>query len=77
MEKFILDESLRLQIVQNAHKRVSVDYDMDKNIKLWDNVYRDVHDKFHQFFGEKKHFMVIKEGKNKKYKQVSVPIEYI
>ena len=76
IEKLVTDPDLRSQIAKNAHDKVAVDYDMDKNITLWDNTYREIHRKFHEFFGPKKHFMVVKDGKNKQYKQVSEPVEY-
>ena len=67
IERLILDPKLRNDIAENAYKEVSSKYDIVKNIKLWDNVYREIHEKYHQFFGAKKQFLSLGKGK---YRQI-------
>jgi glycosyltransferase involved in cell wall biosynthesis len=66
IEKLVIDKDLREKIQQNAHKRVAKEFDIEKNIGIWYNAYKEVVKKFHKFYGPKKRF--VKAGK--KYKQL-------
>ena len=69
MEKLITDEKFRKEIAENAHKDVLDNYDIDKNVGVWEKTYREVYEKFHYFFGKKKEFEFLAKGKYRQLKQ--------
>ena len=63
IERLITDPVFRGRVQNAAYERVKKEFSIDKNVVLWENVYRAVCDKYHEFFGKKKSF--IKLGKQK------------
>ena len=68
IDSLVKDEKLRYNIGENAFKRISKDFDIRNNCKKWDAVYKEIHKKYHDFFGKKKVFKKVKKGK---YKQLA------
>lgn len=62
MEKLILDKELRIKMGTTAYERIKSEYNIDLNIGLWYNTYKDIHDKYHEFFGKKKQFVISNKG---------------
>lgn len=71
MENLIDNEKLRYNITKASYEEIKTKYDIAKNIPLWEKTYREIHDKFHQFFGAKKEF--IKLNQKGKYKEIKTP----
>ena len=69
MERLITDEKFRKEIAENAHRDVLENYDIDKNVGLWEKVYKEVYEKFHYFFGKKKSFEFLAKGKYRQLKE--------
>jgi len=67
IEKLITDENFRKELADNSRERIVKEFDIVKNIELWYNTYKEVHDKYHDFYGKKKRFEEISKGK---YKQI-------
>lgn len=63
MEKLIGNEELRLKISYNAYKRVAKEFNIWENIDKWLETYKEIHKKYHSFYGPKKLFMPLKDGK--------------
>ena len=63
IERLIIDKDLRSRISNNAAIRVRSEFDISKNIELWYNTYKEVHDKYHDFYGKKKSFVETSKGK--------------
>ena len=63
IEKLVLDKELRYNIREAAYREISMNFDIDKNISLWDNAYREIYKKFHDFWGPKKRFEKVGKGK--------------
>lgn len=62
LERLVLDESVRDKVGKTALHRIETEYNIDRNIQLWANTYKDIHDKYHSFFGRKKRFAVGNKG---------------
>ena len=72
MERLITNKELMYNISKAAYEEVSTKYDIAKNISLWEKTYREIHDKFHQFFGAKREFVKLnRKGKYKEIKSLS------
>ncbi len=63
IDKLVTDEKFRKDIAKNAFETITNNYDIEKNAVLWNNIYKDVVEKYHNFYGKKKKF--VKVGKNK------------
>lgn len=70
MDRLITDDAFRKKIQDGARNEVVEKYNIDKNIGIWYNVYKEIHDKFTEYFGKKKQFIKIKKGK---YKALNSP----
>ena len=62
IELLVKDEKLRKKIGQQAYERINREYNIDKNIGLWFDTYKDIHDKYHEFFGKKKKYFIDNKG---------------
>mgnify|MGYP001589881640 CR=1 FL=1 len=63
MEKLITDKQIRRDIADNAYNKVSTAYNIDLNIELWNNTYKEICNKFHEYWGKKKEFISLGNGK--------------
>ena len=63
MELLVTDGEKRKQIARSAKELVENKFDIFKNCVLWDNVYREIMQKYHDFYGKKKRFMDVGKGK--------------
>lgn len=70
MEKLVVDKDLRYTMGKEAHERIEREFEINKNAHVWLDAYKEVHQKFHEFFGKKKEFILAKDGKKKKYIEV-------
>jgi len=68
MEKLVVDKELRHNIGRAAYERVNTEFNVDNNLALWVNAYREVHEKFHNYFGSKKRFVALGKGKYRSIK---------
>ena len=64
----LLDKKTRDTIAANAKRMVDEKFDIVKNIHLWDNAYKEVYRKFHDFYGRKKTFISWDKGKYRELK---------
>jgi glycosyltransferase involved in cell wall biosynthesis len=62
IEKLVVDKEYREKMGKTALHRIETEYNIDRNIRLWVDTYKDIHDKFHSFFGRKKKFAIGKKG---------------
>lgn len=69
IEKLVLDRDFRLKLSENAFAEICTNYNIDKNIHLWDNAYKEIHKKYHEFWGKKKHFVSLGKGKFREIKK--------
>lgn len=67
MEDLTSKKGLRYDIGNKAFEEIKQFYNIDKNIFLWEKTYKDIHDKFHEYFGGKKNFIQLTK---KKYREV-------
>lgn len=58
----LLDDEYRQKIAENAYSFAKTNFDVYFNAKLWYNVYTEIHDKFHAFYGKKKQFIEVGKG---------------
>lgn len=56
LEQLIKDKPLRLKLARNAYKEVFVKFNIKKNAEKALTIYKEVIDKYHKFFGDKKKF---------------------
>lgn len=63
LEMLYLDKEKRGKIARNARETIEREYDIDKNISLWDNAYREVVEKYRAFYGAKRKFLQQDDGK--------------
>ena len=63
IESLVVNSELRYNISENAYKRISEEFDIEKNVFLWEKTYREIHDKFHEYFGAKKRMSKLSNGK--------------
>lgn len=68
MEKLINNPNLRKKVAEQAYQEICTQYNIDTNIVLWDNTYKEIHKKFHEFWGAKKQFIPLGKGKFKEIK---------
>lgn len=64
----LLDVDKRREIADNAKKRVSQEFNIWTNAQKWVDVYQEVYDKYHDFYGKAKQFQEIKKGE---YRQIA------
>jgi len=62
IESLILNPDERERLASNAQKRVVKEFNIWDNIGIWNNVYQEIHKKFHDFYGSKKRYMDIGKG---------------
>ncbi len=68
LERLVVDEKLRHTISKNAYDTVAKEFNIDLNIKSWENTYKEIHDRFHDFFGPKKVFAKVGNGQYQQLK---------
>lgn len=62
MDLLVKNKKLRKKVGTAAYQRINKEYNIDKNIDLWFKTYKDIHDKYHEFFGRKKKFFITNKG---------------
>jgi len=62
LEKLVTDKEYRENMGKTALQRIEMEYNIDRNIQLWATTYKDIHDKYRDFFGRKRKFAIGNKG---------------
>lgn len=68
MERLVFDRQFRLELTDRAFVEICTRYNIDRNISLWDDTYKEIHKKYHEFWGKKRNFKSLGKGKFKEIK---------
>lgn len=62
IERLVVDPELRARIGEEGYRRISTEFNIDLNIKKWLNVYAEIAERHREYFGERKHYFITKNG---------------